>query len=113
MLPSIFREFDNLFGSTLSDVEFSNYLFDEDENNYLISLDLPGITKEDLKIEVKNNWLIVQAENKVNKHQRKYQKTLLLPKTVNLDLIEADLVNGVLTIKCPKEQNKIKLVKIK
>lgn len=107
-VPSLFNDFEYLFGSTTQ----SDYFLDEDQKDFYLSLDMPGIKKEDLKIEIKGNKLVVEAESK-GKKNRKYHRTFTVPNTIDLDNSEADLNNGVLTLKIPKVQEKTKLIHIK
>lgn len=86
---------------------------DEDRENLYLSMEMPGISKENLKIEVNGHNLYVLGENK-GKKARRYSKSFSLPNTVNVDKIEADLKDGVLTITVPKIESRApKLVNIK
>lgn len=89
-------------------------VFDE-EQNYCISLDVPGIKKEDLEIEIKENQLHINGERKSNrggkdnvlKSERRYGKfsrVFNLPKNINSDKIQARFENGILDIILPKEE---------
>lgn len=88
----------------------------DEEKSYSISLDIPGATKEDINIEVKDNHLFVSGERKylgktekdyVLRSERRYGKfsrVFSLPKNVNPDAIEARFENGVLDLTLPKEE---------
>lgn len=85
----------------------------DEEKYYSISLDIPGITKEDLDIEVKDNHLHVSGERKqpektnvlrTEKRYGKFSRMFSLPQNVNTDMIEARFENGVLQITVPKEE---------
>lgn len=90
-------------------------VFDE-EQNYCISMDVPGLKKEDLEIEMKDNQLHISGErkstrvadkDKVLRTERRYGKfsrVFNLPKNINSDKIEARFENGVLDIILPKEE---------
>jgi len=103
---SLLNDFDHLFKSTSS-----NYFMDEDEKKYLLYLDMPGVKKEDLKIEVKDSNLVILGESK--ERSRKYNRVFNLPNFADIDNIEADLVDGVLKVNIPKLKEKAKLVRIK
>ena len=106
-VPSIFDDFDQIFSTNSFD-----YFMDEDATSYNLSLDLPGIKKEDLQIEVKGQMLIIKAESK-GKKSRKYHRAFSMPNTVDMDKTEADLTNGVLTLRMLKIEEKPKLIQIK
>lgn len=87
----------------------------EDKEHYLMSFDLPGLKKEDIKIEMKENILTLSGERKpeeraeglknVHVFERAYgafKKSFSLPTTVNAEKIEAQYENGVLKLYLPK-----------
>jgi HSP20 family protein len=84
-----------------------------EEKHYLISLDIPGLSKEDLEIELKDNELHISGERRpragmenVLKNERRYGKfsrIFTLPKDTDSGRIEARFENGVLDILLPKE----------
>lgn len=86
----------------------------EEEKFFSISMDIPGIKKEDIDLQVKENELHVTGErksesqsDKVLKSEKRYGKfsrVFTLPQTVNTDGIEARFENGVLEIVLPKEE---------
>lgn len=82
----------------------------EVDNTYLISIDLPGMEKKDVSIEVTGNRLMVYGkrnedrdEKESSKHlYRQFQQSYLLPDDANFNAISATSVNGVLKISIPK-----------
>lgn len=88
----------------------------DEEKNYLISVDVPGLSKEELEIEVKENQLHVTGERKQKERSEKdsllrserrygrFSRAFTLPQNVNTDAIEARFENGVLEIAIPKEE---------
>ncbi|GLJ27439.1 hypothetical protein SUGI_0538650 [Cryptomeria japonica] len=63
---------------------------------HVFTADLPGLRKEDLKIDlVEKNTLRISAG---------FMRQFRLPENVNLDGISAKLENGVLTVNAPKTQ---------
>ena len=88
----------------------------EFEKIFTVSLDMPGIKKEDVNIELKDNQLYVSGERKkttltdsetVLKTEKVYGKcarVFTLPKNVKAENIEARFENGVLEIMIPKEE---------
>jgi len=70
----------------------------EEENHLLVMAELPGIAKEDLKIDIKEDVLLVSAE----RGDRKYRKEVLLPRDVTRGKLRVSCKNGILEIRCPK-----------
>lgn len=89
----------------------------EDEKNYYIEIDLPGVAKEDINVELNENKLTVLGERKTREEVKKedyylvestfgkFQRTFTLPENVDIEHIEAKESNGVLEIVIPKVNN--------
>lgn len=92
----------------------------ENEDYYALSFDVPGFYREDLKIDLDGDRLIVSGErrqerNEENSHSFYTEKSygtftrmVTLPKDVAHDEIEAELRNGVLNLKVKKQPSKAK-----
>ena len=86
----------------------------EDENNYIAQLELPGISKEEVKISVENNVLRVRGEKKQERLEEKqefrriessygvFERCFGLPQEIEDDDIIAKIENGILRIIIPK-----------
>lgn len=116
--------FNNVFDSLFSDALNKNHGINkspfvniyEDASSYKIELAAPGLQKEDFKIELKNDQLSVWAEKKqetgdVQKDfTRKefdyfsFARSFVLPEGVEQDNINAEYVNGILTISIGKKE---------
>jgi len=115
--------FDNFFYPTNRDeVEFSirnwNPVVDvyDNDDNFVIKAELPGIDKEDIEIDVKDRVLTLKgersSENEVkedNYYRRersfgKFERAFTLPADVDPDKIKADFKDGVLKIDIPKPE---------
>jgi HSP20 family protein len=96
----------------------------ETETAYILELAAPGLKKEDLKINVEKNTLVIgyqseqKNEEKVDKFTRQefslnsFERSFRLPKNVNTDEIKAAYTDGILTVELPKiEAKEEKLVK--
>lgn len=81
----------------------------------VISLDLPGIKQEDIRIGIEGNDLTLSgerkyqepADGKAHKVERTYgtfQRTFQLPLNINRDGIKASLKEGVLNLRLPKKE---------
>jgi len=109
-LPSIFNDFDAFF----KPVTATDYFLDEDQTGFNLSLDLPGVKKEDLKVEINQGILSVKAEAKTRGKIRTYSRSFNVPDSIKIDAVEAELMDGVLMLKMPKQEEKVaKLIKIK
>ena len=74
------------------------------ENNYItIIAEIAGFNKETFKIHVKDQKLILSAKSK----DRRYYKSLNLPKVVIPDIMYTKFKNGVLEIKLKKAETAI------
>lgn len=72
-------------------------VLDEDDH-VLVLVEMPGISVEDIHIEVAGDLLVISAE----KNEKKYRKEILLPASFSRDKMQVSCNNGVLEIKCVK-----------
>jgi HSP20 family protein len=85
---------------------------EETESHYLVSADLPGISKKDINIEMRDNQIFITAERKSERkstkaserYYGKFHRVVNLPAGVDADKIEAQYVDGVLTVALPKSE---------
>lgn len=112
-----------LLSSILDDffpTEHSNYPFVniyEAEKNFIVELQIPGISKDALQIQSEKGLLTIQfdqptsKENTSNKLIKKefitksFKKTFSLDDKINAEAIEASLENGILTLVLPLKEN--------
>lgn len=71
----------------------------EDDKAWTVSMDLPGITREDLKIQV--DGAVVRIETRPEA-PRAYKAAYELPQDIDVDGTQAKLENGVLTLTLAK-----------
>ncbi len=83
----------------------------ETESGYAIAIDLPGISRDAVEIDVDDNRLIVKGTRNVapSKHRNerprgKFMRTFSIPGSVDQGGIGADYKDGVLQIRLPKRQ---------
>jgi HSP20 family protein len=97
---------------------------EEQDDSYVVQLELPGVKPEDVTIELVGNELSVTGEVKeeqrkglVRKRMRRYgrfEHRLHLPSQLDADKVDAKLTNGVLTVHVPKsEKAKRKQITVK
>ena len=85
----------------------------EKDGNFIVTLELPGLKKEEVKIEVTEEAIVVTGERKFEKEEKEegffrsersygeFYRRIPLPKDAKVDLIKAELNNGVLHITVP------------
>jgi HSP20 family protein len=88
----------------------------ESNEAYIIRAELPGVKKEDINVELKDGTLTLSGERKaeeltegvgyrsVERVNGKFVRSVILPKTVNQDGIQASYKDGVLEIQVPKAE---------
>ncbi|MGE3975522.1 MAG: Hsp20/alpha crystallin family protein [Bdellovibrionales bacterium] len=88
----------------------------DEGNNYVMKFDLPGVTKDQVKVEIDKNQLTVSAERKEEKKKETkkkflseisygaYTRSFTLPGSVDEKKVDANFNNGVLTITVPKTE---------
>ena len=93
-----------------------NVDINETDNDFVLDVELPGIDKKDIKVEVKDNVLSISGErrqekntenansSRIERHYGKYVRTFRLPDTVLADNLAAKYKDGVLTITLPKTE---------
>lgn len=86
----------------------------EDASSYQLEFAAPGFNKEDLKVKIKNDTLIVSAEKEESKEKedkkftrreynfQSFSRSFYLPEQVKEDEIEATYENGILHLNLPK-----------
>jgi HSP20 family protein len=109
---SAFPEQGNVITSTL----FAPTDVSEDENALQLSMELPGVDPNDVRLSLENNVLTIRGEKRqqidennerVHRFERIYgvfERTFVLPNTVDADKIEARFENGVLLVRIPKAE---------
>ena len=99
----------------------------ESDSEYTLRADLPGITKDDIKVTVENGVLSIAGEKKEEKQEKKkdrysyfersygsFSRSFNLPEHVDAKNIEARCRNGVLELKLKKsEPAKPKSIEVK
>jgi HSP20 family protein len=89
----------------------------ETADAYRVEVELPGVSKEDIKVAVDNRRVTIEAEEKREQDQKegerliyaernatKYARSFTLPSEVDDAGAQAKFENGVLTLTLPKKQ---------
>lgn len=98
----------------------------EEKDDIVIKAELPGITKDNIEVNLTDHMLTIKGEKKKEeeiKEENYYRaeraygsfvRTLELPKDVHSDKIKASFKNGILEVRLPKtEEAKTKEIKVK
>ncbi len=98
----------NGMGYAWPDVDIS-----ESADSYTFSFEIPGTLKNDIKVWIENNVLIVTGEKKSpradnqktlfsDRRYGKFERSFNLPERVDRNNVKADFVNGLLVVVIPK-----------
>lgn len=95
----------------------------EQEDAYVLSALVPGLSAEDVNIQVLDDVVRIEGEYRAAEDesflmrelpQGTFERTLRLPAPVQAEAVEADITDGVLTLRLPKAESarpkKIKVV---
>lgn len=99
----------------------------EGEYAYHVDVDLPGVKKEDIKVDINKGILTISGERKLKDEVKeqdyykvetyfgKFSRSFTLPDNADIENIEASSENGVLEVVIPKlkEENSKKTINIK
>lgn len=83
---------------------FNESRYEVDEDNYKISVPVPGIKKEDLSLNFLNSILTIQCKQGTKNRYQDFVKEFKVPTSVDVEKIEATCENGLLEITLPKAQ---------
>jgi len=97
----------------------------EHEDEFLLHADLPGLTDDDVKVEILDGIMTISGERKIEREgigegyrrieraSGSFERKLALPKGIEADAVKASFVNGVLEVHVPKPaESKPQLVEI-
>ena len=143
---SIHNELNNFLRDTFMHPSFANPLnvkknsiwrpaveIKQNDKEYKVKVQLPGVKKDDIEVELDNDFMTITAEIEEEKEQKeekemnekfhtcefrygKYQRTISFDHPIKTEEANAEYKNGVLCIKIPKqglEQSKSKKLEIK
>lgn len=143
---SIHNELNNFLRDTFMHPSFANPLnvkknsiwrpaveIKQNDKEYKVKVQLPGVNKDDIEVELDNDFMTITAEIEEEKEQKeekemnekfhtcefrygKYQRTISFDHPIKAEEANAEYKNGVLCIKIPKqgiEQSKSKKLEIK
>lgn len=126
--PASRKNTSNLINKVFQDLEknllsergnsFGNTDIYERDGSLFYEMELPGLSKEDVKVEKKKDKLVVSGKveretgdgkrNYLSRGRRygKFQQSFPLPDLEEADKIDANFENGILRVRVPLEENK-------
>jgi len=87
----------------------------EEEKRYLMEVELPGLTDQDIELKVEDNILTLSSKKEVSKEQKKdgyllrerrgaeFCRTFVLPQDADRAEVKAEFKNGLLMVEIPKK----------
>ena len=107
-----------LFNSEAQTIKANIY---EKDDAYLIELEVPGFSKEDVKITATNNSLTVKAKRSISTPEgfrvyrqefqdSAFERTFRFRGNINADAVQATNVHGLLSVTLPKDE--VRLIEI-
>lgn len=111
------RDFDRIFDGFGGQSQWAPACeIDETEGHYILNLEVPGIPQDQLKVEVRDQKLIISGERKdefkesnsnrvyTERRSGRFERSFELPQGVAVDQIEAHNHNGILSLSVPKSE---------
>jgi HSP20 family protein len=117
------RIFDSFFGRVPADHDKRDGIWlplvdiEESQDEVLVRAEVPGMTKDDIKVSVVGNILTLSGERKYQSEEKgrtfhrmeraygKFYRSITLPTEVDNARVKAQYKDGVLTIALPKSEN--------
>lgn len=92
----------------------SDSAWDEEKKTWTLTVEASGVTKENLKVDIKENHLVIHAEKTKGIGQGQFEQTFVLPKNTDIEKIEALFEDGILTVTLPQTEKRVlKTIEIK
>jgi HSP20 family protein len=94
--------------------------FAENSKEFVVLLEIPGVTRDDLDVKLEGNLLTLSGKRELNKQEKgddylweervegRFARTLRVPSAVQESEIEATYNDGVLTVRLPKSEPQVK-----
>jgi HSP20 family protein len=116
------RLFDDFFGRPVMRREWTEAAWcpcvdvSETKDNVIINTEIPGMSKDDVKVSIQDNVLTLSGEKKEEKEEKdanyhrmersygSFSRSFTLPTTVQADKVKAAYKDGILRITLPKSE---------
>jgi HSP20 family protein len=106
-------EIDRLFETALgdyvgtTDTRFPVDLYEDKDNTY-VRAELPGVNRNDINVEMVEDYLTITAVRKTSaaegEESASFSRSISIPEAVQADKVNAAYENGVLTVTLPKRE---------
>ncbi len=120
LFPMMSSMFDDFLSNAFSDEQSeSNRMMPMDiherEKEFVVKANLPGIKKDNIKVSVHDNELVIEGKQEAEKTDKDdtvyryerfkgdYRRAISLPEVCDLDKVQAKLEDGVLNLTIPKK----------
>lgn len=119
-MPSIFGQLMDDFVNDSRMVNLQNFSpktdISEDDKGYYLEIALPGMKKDDVKLEIKQDVLSIEGERKFENEEKgksyhrietsygKFKRSFTLPDPVNREGVDASFEHGLLKVFLPKSE---------
>lgn len=106
----------NLFAGRDHNNNVPSVNIQENDNEFILEVAAPGLSKEDFKLDIDNDVLTIAAihqegqEQEEKNYRRKefgytsFKRSFSLPETIDKDAVKATYEKGILTINIPKRE---------
>ena len=95
----------------------------ETNDSYRVLVDLPGVSKDQLQVDVERNVLSLRGKPTTHYPEQAqrvhteyavgdFERSFRLPEEIDRDNIKASIANGVVTIELPKMQPNVKQIPV-
>lgn len=130
--------FENFFNRPLAGFDSREVMFSqpsvnvrEENNEFVVEVAAPGLAKEDFHLEIEKGYLVIRTEKEQQEEEKsdngkytrrefnytRFQRSFLLPETIDPDAITAKYESGILNIHLPKmemaKKESVKSIEIK
>jgi HSP20 family protein len=115
LLDNVSRWFDDFFvGPELGHSSIPAVDVRENDSEFLMEVELPGLTEKDIEVKLDNNLLTISSRKEEKKEEKKngyimrerkaasFSRSFVLPEGVDREKISAEFKNGVLNLSFPK-----------
>lgn len=112
--------FDNFFHGDVESEKSLNWYpvvdIKETKDDYIVAAEVPGISKDDIKINISENTLTIKGDKNEEKKEQdhnyhrierrygSFQRSFTLPNQIQGNKVKASYKDGVLTISLPKKE---------
>jgi HSP20 family protein len=88
----------------------------ENDTHYTITVEIPGVQKDDVHVELQDDMLVIHGEKKSEREEKKdrgrylersygsFSRSFTLPSDADAERLEASFKDGVLTVRMPRRE---------